>query len=158
VEREAAGGITAEDSITAGNGDTAIGMQPFGNGPEPTEAALLPAEEAPKTAAGTSLPKTILLKASRPFKASELRELSKQRQTLIRRLEREEREILKQLEALEAEKAALETELGRPEVYSNGEKARAVKARLDGVTAELEGKGREWEEAAAELERVKGGE
>jgi ATP-binding cassette subfamily F protein 3 len=147
VERDAVSGITAEDSITAGNGDTAVGMQSSGYGPEPTEAALLPAEEAPKTAAGTSLPKTILLKAS------ELRELSKQRQTLIRRLEREEGEILKCLEALEAEKTALETELGRPDVYSSGEKAKAVKAQLDGVTAALEEKSREWETKAAELER-----
>ncbi|GHV78048.1 ABC transporter ATP-binding protein [Spirochaetia bacterium] len=109
-----------------------------------------PTEEAVETsaAARSSLPKTILIKAS------EQREMSKQRQTLIRRLEREEGDILAALEALEAEKAALETELARPDVYSNGEKAKAVKARLDGITAELEGKSREWETKAAELERV----
>jgi ATP-binding cassette subfamily F protein 3 len=170
VARESANSITAGNSTAAGDSITARGtsLQAVGNGnaaggehstetmPEP---ALLPADAAAiLPAAQGSLPKTILIKAARPFKASELREISKQRQTLIRRLEREEGEILKALEKLEAEKAALETELGRPEVYSSGEKARAVKARLDGVTAELEGKGREWEEKAAELEMAKSGE
>jgi ATP-binding cassette subfamily F protein 3 len=86
---------------------------------------------------------------------AERRALSKRRQTLIRRLERREGEILAEMEALEAEKAALETELARPGVYSSGEKAREVKRSLDKVTAEVEGKTREWEAAAEELERTK---
>jgi ATP-binding cassette subfamily F protein 3 len=132
AEREGSGGITD------------------GTAPEPAGEPALPPESPPD-----SLPKTILIKAS------ELRELGKQRQTLLRRLEREEGEILKALEALETEKAALETELAQPEVYSSGEKARAVKARLDGVTSALEGKSREWEAKAAELagaERAQCGE
>jgi ATP-binding cassette subfamily F protein 3 len=145
VEREAAGGIADSDSNTADNSITADDV------PEDTTATL-------PVAPHNSLPKTILIKAEKPVKASRHRELSKQRQTLIRRLEREEGEILKVLETLEAEKAALETELGRPEVYSSGGKARAVKASLDGVTAELEGKGWEWEAKAAELEQAKSGE
>ncbi|GHU60629.1 ABC transporter ATP-binding protein [Spirochaetia bacterium] len=141
AERESAGGIAAGDSITM----RGTSLQAADN-TEPA-APPLPEETAPD-----SLPKTVLIKAS------EHRELSKQRQTLIRRLEREEGEILRDLEKREAEKAALETELGAPAVYSSGEKARAVKARLEEVTAALEGKGREWEEKAAELERAKGGE
>ncbi|MDR2740099.1 MAG: ABC-F family ATP-binding cassette domain-containing protein [Treponema sp.] len=127
------------DSITVENSTAAAPAEP-----------LLP-EKSPKPAARNSLPGSILIKAA------ERRDLSKQRQTLIRRLEREEGDILKALEKLEAEKAALETELARPEVYSSGEKARAVTARLNGVTAELEAKGREWEAAAAELARAKNG-
>ncbi|MDR0378121.1 MAG: ABC-F family ATP-binding cassette domain-containing protein [Spirochaetaceae bacterium] len=80
---------------------------------------------------------------------------SKQRQALIRRLERREGEILSALEALEAEKAALETELAQPRVYSSGEKAREVKRRIDEAAAAVEGKTREWEAAAEELERAK---
>jgi ATP-binding cassette subfamily F protein 3 len=145
VEREAAGGIAAADSNA--NGDS-ITVRNADSDPEPAEETA-----APKN----SLPKTILIKAGKP-RAAEHRELSKQRQTLIRRLEREEGEILAAMETLEAEQAALEAELGRPDVYSNGEKARAVKNRLDGVRTALEGKGREWETKAAELERAKGGE
>ncbi|MFP3041042.1 ABC-F family ATP-binding cassette domain-containing protein [Treponema primitia] len=115
----------------------------------------LPVTESPAETVSAPLPRTVLIKAGSteaPLGAAARRDLAKQRQTLTRRLEREEGEILKVLEALEAEKATLETELARPDVYSNGEKARAVKARLDGVTAELEGKNREWEAKAAELE------
>jgi ATP-binding cassette subfamily F protein 3 len=127
------------NSITVENSNTTVSAEP------------LPPEKSPEPVTRNSLPGSILIKAA------ERRELSKQRQTLIRRLEREEGEILKALEKLEAEKAALETELARPNVYSNGETARAVTARLNGVSAELEGKGREWETKAAELESAKNG-
>jgi ATP-binding cassette subfamily F protein 3 len=86
--------------------------------------------------------------------AGERREAEKQKQAMLRRLLREEAEILKALEALEAEKAALETDLAQPAVYSNGEKARAVKARLDRIATEAEGKSREWEAKAEELEKA----
>jgi len=92
--------------------------------------------------------------SAKPLSAGEQRELSKQRDALVRRLQREEGEILAALEKLEAEKAALETELAKPEVYSNGEKAKAVKFQLDRITAELETKTAAWEEKAAELSKI----
>jgi ATP-binding cassette subfamily F protein 3 len=133
ITRESSNRITVENSPTTA----------------PAEPPL--PEKPPEPAKRNSLPGSILIKAA------EHRELSKQRQTRIRRLEREEGEILKALEKLEAEKAALETELARPEVYRSGGKARTVTARLNGVTAELEGKAREWEAKAAELETAKSG-
>jgi ATP-binding cassette subfamily F protein 3 len=101
-----------------------------------------------------SLPKTILVKASEqsPLTASERRELEKQRQSLIRRLERQEAEILKAMGELEKEKSRLETELTLPQVYSSGEKARAVKLKLDETVTALEIKTTEWEAKAGELE------
>jgi ATP-binding cassette subfamily F protein 3 len=90
-----------------------------------------------------------------PKTAKEQREAEKQKQTVLRRIRREEADILEALEALEAEKTALETELAQPEVYSNAEKARSVKARLDRLNAEAEGKSREWEAKAEELEKAK---
>jgi ATP-binding cassette subfamily F protein 3 len=98
-----------------------------------------------------AMPKAILIKAAdiqAPGPASR-REAEKQR----RRLQRQEEEILKALEGLEAEKAALDGELERPEVYSDGEKAKAVQAKLRGLAAEIDRKTREWEEKAGELER-----
>ncbi|MDR2537200.1 MAG: ABC-F family ATP-binding cassette domain-containing protein [Treponema sp.] len=83
------------------------------------------------------------------------REAGKQRQTLLKRLERQEAEILVHIEELETEKARLETELARPDVYSSGEKARAVKARLDETAARLEAKTAEWEVKTAELETAR---
>ncbi|MDR0401173.1 MAG: hypothetical protein LBH51_09580, partial [Treponema sp.] len=75
------------------------------------------------------------------IKASQRREAEKQRQTLIRRLERQE-----------AEKVRLGKELSRPEVYSSGEKARAVQAKLNAVEGEIAGKTAAWEAKARELE------
>ncbi|MDR0554070.1 MAG: ABC-F family ATP-binding cassette domain-containing protein [Treponema sp.] len=90
-----------------------------------------------------------------PAPAAERREAGKQRQTLIRRLERQEAEILKVLDAMERDKAALEAELARPEVYSAGEKARATQFKLEEVTAQINGKNQEWEDKALELEAAR---
>jgi ATP-binding cassette subfamily F protein 3 len=107
-----------------------------------------PGETLPASAgdAPSGLQPVILIKASRR------REAEKQRQTLIRRLERQEGEILAALGELEAEKARLEGELSRPEVYSSGEKARAVQAGLNTVSGEIAGKTADWEAKARELE------
>jgi ATP-binding cassette subfamily F protein 3 len=83
------------------------------------------------------------------------REAGKQRQTLLKRLERQEAEILAHIEELETEKARLGAELARPDVYSSGEKARAVKARLDETTARIEATTTAWEAKAAELETAR---
>jgi ATP-binding cassette subfamily F protein 3 len=80
------------------------------------------------------------------------------KRNLLHRLEREEAAILKTLETLEAEKAALESELAQPAVYSSAEKAQAVKARLDRVSAEAEDKIRKWEAKAEELEKARAGD
>jgi ATP-binding cassette subfamily F protein 3 len=91
-----------------------------------------------------------------PPSSAGLREQEKQRQALIRRLRRQEEEILKSLETLEAAKTRLETELGSPAVYSSGEKARQVKAKLDETAAAAEAKLAEWEAKAEELARAGG--
>jgi ATP-binding cassette subfamily F protein 3 len=80
--------------------------------------------------------------------------VNKQRQALIRRLERQEAEYLAALEELEKEKSLLEAELAKPEVYSSGEKARAVKAGLDRISAALETETAKWEKTALELEQA----
>jgi ATP-binding cassette subfamily F protein 3 len=91
---------------------------------------------------------------SRPLSAGEQREQHKQRQTVIRRLERRAEDMLKTLEDLETEKARLETELARPEVYTAGEKARAVQRKLDESAAAIAAATAGWEALAAELEQA----
>jgi ATP-binding cassette subfamily F protein 3 len=86
---------------------------------------------------------------------SERREQEKQKQALVRRIQRQEAETLKDMEKLETEKKRLEEELGKPEVYSSGEKAKAVKLALDKTAAALDAKSREWEGIAGELERAR---
>jgi ATP-binding cassette subfamily F protein 3 len=96
-------------------------------------------------------------KAARPAEknSNEERAANKQRQAVIRKLERQEAEILVKLEELEKTKSALDAEMALPEVYSNGEKAREVKIKLDECTAAIEAKTGEWEAVAAELEEHK---
>jgi ATP-binding cassette subfamily F protein 3 len=86
--------------------------------------------------------------------AAEHREAAKQRQTLIRRLERQEAEILKALETLEAERTGLEAELARPAVYSDGKKARDIQLKLNTLAGDIEAKTREWEDKAGELAQL----
>ena len=87
-----------------------------------------------------------------PKSSLERRTADKQKQANVRRLQRQEEEVLKTLEALESEKTLLNAELARPEVYSNMEKAREVKRKLDERAAAIEEKTREWEVVAAKLE------
>jgi len=82
--------------------------------------------------------------------ASEQRQHNKQRQAQMRRLERQEAELLNAIETLEKEKSRLEAELSNPEVYSNGEKAKAVKLKLDECAAAIAEKTTEWEALTVE--------
>jgi ATP-binding cassette subfamily F protein 3 len=118
--------------------------------PSPAQSESLPR---------TVLPNVVLIKAGTGpvLSASERREQEKQRQAVIRRLERQEAEIVKSLEDLSAEKKRLETDLARPENYSSGEKAKAIKLRLDENAAALEAKSHEWEAKAEELEAARSG-
>ncbi|MDR1803710.1 MAG: ABC-F family ATP-binding cassette domain-containing protein [Treponema sp.] len=144
LEREAAG------TETGGNADdnSGDGASPAAGDGENRSPAASAEEPSSGGSSREQLPSTILIKAS------ERRERDKQRQTLVRRMEREEAAILKAMEALETEKAHLEGELARPDVYSSGEKAKAVKARLDECSAALEAKSLEWEAIAVELEKI----
>ncbi|MDR1837247.1 MAG: ABC-F family ATP-binding cassette domain-containing protein [Treponema sp.] len=85
----------------------------------------------------------------------EKRTADKQRQAVIRKLERQEAEILANLEELEKAKSAFETELTLPEVYSNGERTKEVKIRLDECAAAIQEKNSEWEAVASQLESHK---
>ncbi|MFP3090114.1 ABC-F family ATP-binding cassette domain-containing protein [Treponema sp. TIM-1] len=122
--------------------------------PGPPEAREPAAGAGRETVAGEGReaaggnPRVILIKAST---AAEQREAAKQRQARLRRLEREEAEILKHLAELEAEKAHLEGELARPEIYANGEKVREIRAKLRETAAGIETKTQEWEAKAEEI-------
>jgi ATP-binding cassette subfamily F protein 3 len=108
---------------------------------------------APSAALSGKAPPAPAAQAARNAGAE--REAAKHRQTLVKRLERQEMEILSRIEELETEKTRLEAELARPDVYSNGEKAGAVKARLDETAARLEAETAEWEAKTIELETAR---
>jgi ATP-binding cassette subfamily F protein 3 len=88
-------------------------------------------------------------------KAAEKYAVDRQKQAAIRKLQRQEEEILKTLQELDRQKNSLEAELASPEVYSIGEKAKEVKRRLDLCVSTIEEKTHEWEKAAEELEKAR---
>ncbi|MDR1100380.1 MAG: ABC-F family ATP-binding cassette domain-containing protein [Treponema sp.] len=148
----------------ASGGDRAAGNKPGDGNRDTVPAAPAPADPpspadipAEKNAAASGPnPPVILIKAGReqPLSAGERREQEKQKQTLARRLRRQEEEVLRALENLEAEKTRLEAELARPEVYRNGDKARSVQSRLEVLAGEIKTKTGDWENLAGELERI----
>ncbi|MDR0301377.1 MAG: ABC-F family ATP-binding cassette domain-containing protein [Treponema sp.] len=77
--------------------------------------------------------------------SADKRMADKQKQAAARRQEKWEAELLKTLEELEKTKSALEAELSQPEVYSDGQRAKDVKSKLDDCTAAIEAKTAEWE-------------
>jgi ATP-binding cassette subfamily F protein 3 len=98
-------------------------------------------QDAGKPAAGEGAPQQT---------AKAKREEDKRRQAAGRRRRRLEEDALAAVEGLEDEKRRLEGELGKPDVYSNGEKARAVQANLADVVRQIEAKTKEWEAVAAQ--------
>jgi ATP-binding cassette subfamily F protein 3 len=145
-------GGAANADAAAGKNKTetkAAALVSGGNDPAGYQEHVPPGREASSGA--------ILIKAgqTRPMTAGERRAEEKRRQTCIKRLERQEEEILRVLEKLEAEKKRLTGELAKPEVYSSGERTRMVKASLSKTAAEIEAKTGEWECKAAELETAR---
>ena len=88
--------------------------------------------------------------------SKELREMEKKKKAEIRRLERAEEALLEDMSACEEELSACHEQMGRPEVYSDAEKAREVNARIQELETRQEELALKWEEAAEELASVQG--
>ena len=69
-----------------------------------------------------------------------------------RKLEKEEERLLNEIEKCEMEIAENEAILAEPEVYSNGEKSRAVQKKIEELRARAEELSESWAEAASKLE------
>ncbi|UTC90801.1 ABC-F family ATP-binding cassette domain-containing protein [Treponema denticola] len=69
-----------------------------------------------------------------------------------RKLEKEEERLLNEIEKCETEIAENEALLADPEVYSNGEKSRAVQKKIEELKARAEELSESWAEAASKLE------
>jgi len=83
------------------------------------------------------------------------REAAKKRQTLIRKLEREEEAILTDLGAVEEAHGALAAQMADPAVYSDGARAKKVQADLTANAARQAELHHRWEAVAGELEEAK---
>ena len=89
-----------------------------------------------------------ILKNTDNKNSEEKRKAEKQKQMQKRRLLRQETEILEILNELENKKLLFEEELSKPEVYSDAQKAREIKIKLDECITLIEDKTIDWEEIA----------
>jgi ATP-binding cassette subfamily F protein 3 len=98
-----------------------------------------------EAAASTAVSQTRTAQAALKTEAALSREQKKQLQGEERRRAREESALFERIAGKEAEKAALEAELAQPEVYSAGEKSRAVQARIAACAEEIATMEAAWE-------------
>lgn len=68
-----------------------------------------------------------------------------------RKVEKEVSKIEAEIEELENKKSELEAKMGNPEVYSNGEKAKAVQSEINALISQIDQKTQAWEEASEKL-------
>ena len=78
-------------------------------------------------------------------------EEQKKRESERRKIEKKVSRLEEEIENLENKKNELETKLSNPEVYSNGEKAKAVQKEIEEIASQIEIVTLEWEKASEEL-------
>lgn len=89
-----------------------------------------------------------------PEAASETKlswEEQKKRDAEKRKVEKEVAKLEAEIEELENKKSELEAKMGNPEVYSNGEKAKAVQSEINALISQIDQKTQAWEEASEKL-------
>jgi len=106
--------------------------------------------------AGASDIRTVRLAPAATSSSQNDREETKRRQSLIRKLEREEEGILVELDGLDVARAALEAQMVDPVVYSDGPRAKKVQAELVANAQRQDQLHERWENVAGELEDAKG--
>lgn len=79
-------------------------------------------------------------------------EANKKAQAQKRKIEKEVERLEGEIAKAEEKKAELDAQMALPEVYSNGEKAKAVQKQIETVAAEIESLNEAWEQAASQLE------
>ena len=89
---------------------------------------------------------------SKPVSATKLSwEEQKKAEAEKRKIEKEVQRLENEIAETEAQKKALENQMANPDVYSNGEKCKAVQKQIDDIAAHLEALNTQWEEAAEKL-------
>ena len=78
-------------------------------------------------------------------------EEQKKRESERRKIEKKVSRFEEEIENLENKKNELETKLSNPEIYSNGEKAKAVQKEIEEIASQIEIVTLEWEKASEEL-------
>lgn len=119
---------------------------------EAEEQGLIPdsnekAGSSSKKAEQTELSET---KSATKLSWEEQKKIEAERRKIEKSVKLLEEEILK----FEEEKSTLEQEMAKPEVYSNGEKAKSVQKKIEEISNRLEQLNLDWMEAAQKLEEM----
>ncbi len=98
-------------------------------------------------------PKAAEVKSSEPVSASKLSwEEKKKAEAERRKIQKEVDRLENEIMETEEKKSALEAQMGLPEVYSNGEKAKAVQKEIELLSKKLDELNEAWETAAEKLD------
>ncbi|UTC63592.1 ABC-F family ATP-binding cassette domain-containing protein [Treponema sp. OMZ 787] len=115
------------------------------------------ADDDSKTSVNVTKPQTAAkpINSSQPQKSAALSyEEQKRLRSERRKLEKEEERLLNEIAKCEEEITENEALLAEPEVYSNGEKSRAVQKKIEELKARAEELSESWAEAASKLENA----
>jgi ATP-binding cassette subfamily F protein 3 len=115
---------------------------------EEKERATEPAGARPGPRKGRGNPGAVFPEQSPASARAAKRLADRERDLRARRAE----ELLDEIAAMEGSLKDLDALLAAPDVYRDGEKAKAVKARREGLATELEARISEWEDATRKLE------
>ena len=103
---------------------------------------------ASQTVVASSIPAA----ENKPVSATKLSwEEQKKAEAEKRKIEKEVQRLEDEIAKSEAQKKSLENQMANPDVYSNGEKCKAVQKQIDDIAAHLEALNTQWEEAAEKL-------
>lgn len=81
-------------------------------------------------------------------------EEEKRLKSALRKLRREEEQIMQSIEALEANEVDIQHELARPEVYVDGERVKQLTAEIDEAKRRHSALARRWEEVLNEIAEI----
>ena len=138
IEREAKGQEISSEQLAMSNGK--------GKSLSPgVQASLSPTPHSPGAGAPSPLSDS---KSDARLSYEEKKKFEAEKRKAEKLVKQIEDEITK----TEEEKSAEENKMANPEVYSNGEKAKAVQARISELSAKLDELNTAWEEAAMKLE------
>ena len=74
--------------------------------------------------------------------------------TQLKNLEKELKKVEERMEALQGDKTRLETEMARPEVYSDFEKLKVVQEKFNKVSTQLNEVNSQWEKVATSIDEL----
>jgi ATP-binding cassette subfamily F protein 3 len=94
------------------------------------------------------------VKKPKPEKKQPPKEKTPSQDAQLKNLEKELKKVEDRIEILQKERSNLETELSRPEVYSDFGKLNVVQEKFNAVTKDLNEANSKWEQLATQIDQL----